>query len=305
MHEHHHTHGNREGKLLIILIFTLAILALEVAGGIVSRSLALLSDAGHMLTDALAIFLSYLAVHWSKRPATAQRSYGYHRTEVIVALLNGVTLLFVSLYIFYEAFHRFFEPVEIKTGVLLAVAVVGLAGNLAGMLLLRRESHENMNIRGTFLHLLGDALSSIGVIIGGIIITFTGWNAIDSLISVVIGGIVLRGAVALMIEAGEVLLESTPRDIDLTALREDVEKIPGVGGFHEIHIWTITSGRRALSAHLLTGNISIRESHSIICAVRQVLLEKYNISHATIEAECDVCAGNVCEFHGDIGKEHS
>lgn len=302
-HNHHHVHGHRENKLLLILLFTVIILALEVAGGLISRSLALLSDAGHMLTDALAVFLSYLAVHWSRKPATEKRSFGYHRTEVLVALANGITLLLVSVYIFYEAFHRFFNPVEIKTGVLLTVATVGLFGNLGGMLLLREDSHANLNIRGTFLHLMGDALSSLGVIIGGIIISVTHWNAIDSLISVIIGGIVLRGAVDLIIESSEVLLESTPRDIDLAALKEDVEKVPGVKGFHEVHIWTITSGRRALSAHIVTGNISTRESHAVICAARQVLLDKYNITHATIEAECDVCTGNVCEFTN--GEHHA
>lgn len=286
----------REKKLLLLVTFNLTLMAVEVAGGLLSRSLALLSDAGHMLTDALAILLSYLALRWSRKPATGQRTYGYHRIEILVALFNGLTLLGVSGYIFYEALNRFFHPEPIKTGILLAVALLGLAGNLAGMLLLSRESHGNLNIRGAFMHLLSDTLSSVGVILGGLIIMFTGWNIVDSLIGILIGGLVLRGAFDLIGASSEILLEATPRDINVEVVREAVEAVEGVKGLHEIHIWTITSGRRALSGHITTDNISIRESQQILCAVRQMLNERFNITHTTLETECDACAHNACEY---------
>lgn len=286
----------REHKLLLIFAFNLSLMSIEFVGGFLSRSLALISDAGHMLTDSLAIFLSYLAIHWSKKPATAQKSYGYHRSEILVALINGLALTGISVYIFYEAFRRFFYPEEIQTGILLVVASIGLLGNLFGLLLLRSESHENLNVRGAFLHILGDTLSSVGVLLGGVIILLTGWNVVDSLIGMLIGVIVLRSAVNLVLESGEVLLESTPRDIDPAALKEEVKKIPGVRDFHEIHIWTITSGRRALSGHVLVENISTREGQQILCNVRRLLSEKFNITHTTLETECDSCADYSCEF---------
>jgi cobalt-zinc-cadmium efflux system protein len=304
-HHHHHSRAEQGKKLLIIFFFSVGLMLIEIAGGFLSGSLALLSDAGHMLTDALAVLLSYLAIYWSRKPATATRTYGYHRTEIFASLINGITLLGVSGFIFYEAINRFVHPQLIRIDILLAVAIIGLAGNLAGMLLLRRESEDNLNIRGTFFHLLGDALSSVGVIVGGVVIAFTGWVVIDPVISILIGGIVLRSAVDLVLESGEVLLEATPRDIDIDALKKDVESIAGVRELHEIHIWTITSGLRALSGHLLIDNITTREGQKIVCAVRELLARNYNISHTTLEAECDSCTGGnasgTCIFSPDRG----
>ena len=285
----------REKKLLLILAFNVTLMVLEIVGGIVSNSLALLSDAGHMLTDSLAVFLSYLAIHWSRRPADHRKTFGYHRAEILVALANGVALVAIAGYIFYEAVLRFFNPQEIKTGILLAVAAIGLAGNLFGLFILKGESHENLNVRSAFFHILADTLSSVGVIIGGVIIWLTGWTLVDSLIGVLIGGIVLRGAMDLIMESGEILLEATPRDIDIAHLRQEVAQIPGVEDLHDIHIWTIGSGMRALSAHVLTDNISTRESQEIACRVRAVLGEQFNITHTTLEMECDTC-GDMCQF---------
>ncbi|HET6488389.1 MAG TPA: cation diffusion facilitator family transporter [Syntrophales bacterium] len=285
----------REKKLLLILAFTVTLTVLEIVGGFISNSLALLSDAGHMLTDSLAVFLSYLAIRWSRRPANHRKTFGYHRAEILVALANGVALVAIAGYIFYEAVQRFFNPQEIKTGILLVIAAIGLAGNLFGLFILKGESHENLNVRSAFFHILADTLSSVGVIVGGIIIWFTGWYLVDSLIGVLIGGIVLRGAVDLVMESGEILLESTPRDIDLAQLRLEVQEIPGVEDLHDIHIWTIGSGMRALSAHVLTDNISTRESQEIACRIRAVLGDQFNIAHTTLEMECETC-GDVCQF---------
>lgn len=285
----------REKKLLLILVFNVILMVLEVVGGIISRSLALLSDAGHVLTDSLAVFLSYLAIHWSRRPANHRKTFGYHRAEILVALANGVALFVIAGYIFYEAVLRFFQPQEIRTGILLVIAAVGFAGNLFGLFILRGESHENLNVRSAFFHILADTLSSVGVIIGGAVIWFTGWYVVDSLIGALIGGIVLRGAVGLILESGEILLEATPRDIAIAELRQEVEKIPGVKDLHDIHIWTIGSGMRALSAHVLTDDITTREGQKIACLVRAVLGEKYSITHTTLEMECETC-GDACRF---------
>jgi cobalt-zinc-cadmium efflux system protein len=286
----------RDQKLLLIFSFTLTLMVVEFAGGLVSRSLALISDAGHMLTDALAIFLSYLALRWSRKPPSDRRTFGYHRIEIIIALVNGLFLLAIAGYIFFEAVHRFFHPQEIRTGVLLIVAVIGFMGNLFGLLILRSESRENINIRGAFLHILADTLSSVGVIAGGVVIALTGWNIVDSLIGIMIGGIVLRGAVDLIMESGEVLMEATPRDVDMERLKRDVGEIPGVRDFHDIHVWTIGTGRRALSGHLLTDDISTQESQRMICAAREILAERYGITHTTLEVECESCLDRVCEY---------
>lgn len=286
---------DREKKLLLILAFNVCLMVLEAVGGVVSGSLALLSDAGHMLTDSLAVFLSYLAIHWSRRPANHRKTFGYHRAEILVALANGVALALIAGYIFYEAVLRFFHPREIQTDILLAIAAVGLAGNLFGLFILKGESHENLNVRSAFFHILADTLSSVGVIAGGVIIWFTGWYLVDALIGVLIGGIVLRGAVDLVMESGEILLEATPRDIELEGLRREVQKIDGVEDLHDIHIWTIGSGMRALSAHVLTADISTRESQEIACRIRAVLAGQFNIVHTTLEMECESC-GDTCRF---------
>ncbi len=293
----------REKKLLLILAFNVTLMILELVGGLISRSLALLSDAGHMLTDSLAIFLSYLAIHWGRLPATHRKTFGYHRAEILVALANGVALLAIAGYIFYEAVLRFFSPQEIRTGILLGVAAAGFTGNLFGLFILRGESHDNLNVRSAFFHILADTLSSVGVIAGGVIIWVTGWYWVDSLIGVLIGGIVLRGAVDLVLEAGEILLEATPRDIDMAALSGEIAKIPGVKGVHDIHIWTIGSGRRALSAHVLTDDITTRQGQEIACRIRAVLAGTFSITHTTLEMECDSCLSPSCEYvlrQGDL-----
>lgn len=295
-------HMDREKKLLLILVINLAIMAAEIIGGLMSRSLALLGDAGHMLTDSLSVFLSWFAFQWSKKPANESRSFGYHRVEIIAALVNGLALTLVAAYIFYEAIHRFFVPQPINTVLMTAIAVVGLAGNAFGLLLLHKDSHDNLNVRGAFLHILGDTISSVGVIAAGLTIFFTGWNFMDSLVSVIIAGIVLRSAISLIFESGEILLEAAPRGMDVSEVAAAVREIPGVESIHEIHIWTITSGKHAMSAHIRTANISVKESQQILCKVRDLLAKQYKISHSTLETECEECTNNVCLYQNDGGE---
>lgn len=284
----------REKKLTLILAFNILLMTLEVGGGIVSRSLALLSDAGHMLTDSFAVMLGLTALYLAKKPASAKNSFGYHRAEIIASLLNGLLLVLISGYIFYEAAQRFFNPVEVKTGILITVASIGLAGNILAMWLLHSDSRSSLNIKGVFFHILGDTLSSLGVIAGGIVIAFTGWNIVDPLIGLMIGGIVLRSAYDLIVESGEVLLEAAPRDIDPAQVKATLESIPGIREFHDVHIWSITSEMRALSGHILTDDITTSQSQLLLEKARELLHEKFNISHTTLEVECSSCTNNSC-----------
>ncbi len=287
---------NKTKKLLLILIFNFGLMLAELIGGVLSNSLALIADAGHMLTDSLAILLSYFAIIISQKPPNDKKTFGYYRAEIIVSLINGLSLLLISGYIFYEAVSRFLNPLKIKVDILLTIGIIGFIGNLIGVILLKNESKENLNIRGAFLHLLSDTMSSLGVIVGGIIVYYTKFYILDSMIGILIAGIVLRGAIGLILESGEILLESTPKDVSLDKLQSEVKKLTGVKDIHDIHVWTISLNKRALSAHILLNNISVRESQEIVFKVKDVLYKKFNISHTTLEVECIDCKDSICEY---------
>ncbi|MDP2931812.1 MAG: cation diffusion facilitator family transporter [Chloroflexota bacterium] len=299
MHDHHRE-ANRltlmgSQSLRINLILAATIMVVEVIGGFLSNSLALLSDAGHMLVDALALGLALFAITIARRPATASKTYGYHRVEIMAALVNGTALVVVSVAIFYEAYQRFSSPPDIKTPIMLGVAFIGLLANLAGMWLLSRVGHANLNIRAAFWHIAGDTLSSIGVIIGGLIIMFTGFTIVDPIIAVLIGIIILWGAVRVVEESLEILLESTPRHIDTTKVIGAITQIPGVREVHDVHIWTITSDMHALSAHLVIDDQMVSLSTEIVKKVTEELASHFNIGHTTLQLECETCpTGAVC-----------
>jgi cobalt-zinc-cadmium efflux system protein len=284
-------------RLKFTLALVLAVMVVEILGGIFSGSLALLSDAGHMLVDALALGLSMLAITAARRPATATKTFGYHRAEILAALANGAILVLVSAYIFYEAYHRFLEPPAVKTPLMLTIAIIGLFANLGGVLLLNRASHRSLNIRAAFWHVLGDTISSVGVVIAAIVILFTGKYIADPIASVVIGIIILWGAVRIVRESANVLLEGVPKDVETSQVVSFIEDIPGVNEVYDIHIWTITSNIYALSAHLVIDDQMISKSMDIVRTVRQELAQRYNISHTTLQLECQSCpTGNVCEI---------
>jgi len=284
-------------RLQITLAIVLTILVVEVLGGIFSGSLALLSDAGHMLVDALALGLSLLAIRAARRPATATKTFGYHRAEILAALANGAILVLVSAYIFYEAYHRFTEPAAVKTPLMLTIAIVGLFANLGGLLLLNRGSRRSLNVKAAFWHVLGDTISSVGVIIAGIVITLTGRYLADPIAAVAIGIIILWGAVRIVRESADVLLEAAPRDVETSEVVDFLQHIRGVNEVHDIHIWTITSDIYALSAHLVIDDQMVSRSMDIVKTVRQELAERYGISHTTLQLECESCpTGTVCEL---------
>ncbi len=289
MPNHEETHHLNKRGLTAAFIITFVIMIAEVIGGLVSNSLALLSDAGHMFTDTFALGLSLWAIKMAQKPATHHKTFGYHRLEILAALANGILLILISIWIFYEAYQRFFNPPEIKSGLMLVVAMTGLIGNIIGISILQRSSQDNLNVRGAFLHMLGDTLSSVGVIIGGVFIAFTGWKMIDPIVSILINGFIIHSAFQLIFESGEVLLEAVPRGLTLQEVVTEVTKVPGVRDLHDLHIWTITSGLHALSGHILIDDQKISTGTTILQEVKEVLEHKFGITHTTLQLESENC----------------
>ncbi len=279
--------GSRPLKIALAIV--VVIMVAEVIGGILSNSLALLGDAGHMLVDALALGLALFAMTIARRPATPSKTYGYHRVEIMAALANGTTLVLLALWIFYEAYQRFLDPPLVQTPLMLLVATIGLIANLIGMLLLRKASHGQLNIKAAFWHIVGDTISSVGVIIAAVIISVTGWYVVDPLIAVFIGVIILWGAVRIVRESTDILLEAVPRDIQVDKVIKIIKNIPGVEEVHDMHIWTITSGIHALSTHLIIEDQMVSRSAEIVETVNQDLAQHFDITHTTLQLECEKC----------------
>jgi cobalt-zinc-cadmium efflux system protein len=271
----------------------------ELAGGLISNSLALIGDAGHMFTDTLALGLSLFALNLAKRPASQTKTYGYYRAEILAALINGTILVLVSAYIFYEAYHRFVEPPEVRGGLMLIVAAIGLAANVVGISILRSASRGNLNVKGAFLHMWSDTLSSIGVIAAGAIIFVTGRTIADPIISIIIGLLILRGAGGLVLESINILLEAVPKHLDVGQINNAIQKIKGVRDVHDVHLWAITSGMYAMSCHLLIEDQMVSNCTQIVEEVNQTLSKEFGISHSTLQLECEECENSpVCHIGG-------
>lgn len=291
------TTATSQKALKRVLIIVSVIMVAEVIGGILSNSLALLGDAGHMLVDVLALGLSLFAISMAKKPATPEKTYGYHRVEIIAALINGVVLALISIYIFYEAYQRILEPPQVQAPLMIGVAVIGLIANLIAILLLKEARQGNLNVKAAFWHILGDTFSSVGVIIAGIIIAFAGWGIADPIIAILISGIILWGAVRLVKEAVDILLEAVPSHVQVNDVIGIIKNVSGVEDVHDIHIWTITSGIHALSAHLRIEDQIISSSTDIVEMVNRDLRQRFNITHTTLQLECENCpTGLICEI---------
>ena len=289
--EHTHEHGEESRErvnrrpLLIALLITATFLVVEVIGGLLTNSLALLADAGHMVTDVAALGLSLFAIWLASRPATAERSFGFYRAEVLAALVNSATLIAISIYIFWEAFQRLGEPPDVKSGPMLVVAVAGLVANAASAwVLMRGGGHEeNLNTRGAFLHVVGDMLGSVGAIVAALIMLATGWYLADPILSALIGMLILWNSWRLLRESVDVLLEATPPAIDPLTVRRAVVEVPGVSGIHDLHIWTVTSGFIAMSGHIeVTGE---RPWRDVLGEVNVLLRDRFGIAHVTLQPE--------------------
>ncbi|HET6373625.1 MAG TPA: cation diffusion facilitator family transporter [Candidatus Polarisedimenticolia bacterium] len=282
-------------SLILAIGLTAAIMFVELAGGVWANSLALLSDAGHMLTDVLALGMSLFAVTVACRPATTRKTYGYHRVEILTALTNGVVLAVIAVVIFYEAISRFARPEPVAGGLVLKIAAVGLAANLLGMWLLARAG-GGLNVRSARLHVTGDALSSAGVLAGGAIISVTSWYRVDSILSFCIGVVILAGAFRIVKETVDILLEATPQGMDPSDVCRAIEEIQGIKGVHDLHIWSITSGMTALSGHVTLDPRALAESDDLLNRVKEMLKRRYCIEHTTIQVES--------ESYSEVGEVH-
>lgn len=293
----HQVYSSNQRNLLIALLITAIVMIAEIIGGLLANSLALLSDAGHMLTDILALGLSLVAMRFAQKPPTPSKTFGFHRLEILAAFFNGMLLVFISFYIFYEAYHRLLHPQEIKGLFMLVVACIGLLANGIGLILLRKTAHTSLNVKSAFFHIVGDTISSGGVILGGLIILYTGWYLVDPLIGIFIGILILRGAYALIIESIDIFLEATPKDINVEEMLDELRKIKGVKDVHHLHLWTITSGINAMSAHVLIDDLLISSSAYILKEIKSLLHNKYRIEHSTIQFECKFCGDDLLHDH--------
>lgn len=286
-HDHNRTGGNKK-KLAIVFALTLIYLIAEVIGGFLTHSLALLADAGHMLTDVAGLGLALFAIKFTERPATPERTYGYYRVEILAALTNAVVLVGISLYILYEALQRFRHPPEVESKSMLLVAVIGLIVNIVSIFILREGSQESLNMKGAYFEVLSDMLTSVGVIVAGIIMLTTGWYYADPLISAGIGLFIFPRTWMLLREAVGILLEGTPSDISLGALREALGKVSGVSAIHDLHVWTLTSGVNAMSVHAVLAEGALHDD--VLAAVRECADHNFKIAHSTVQVERQGCA---------------
>jgi cobalt-zinc-cadmium efflux system protein len=283
---HTHRHGRAGGsrrRLQVVLVLTAVYRLAEVFGGWWTGSLALLADAGHMLADVAALVLALMAVWFSARPATPGKTFGYYRLEILAALINGVGLVLIALYIFYESYQRWFTAPPVRSVPMMLVAAGGLAINLICASLLHRDREQDLNVRGAWLHIMGDALGSAAAIVAGAVITFTGWNAADALFSALIGVLIVWSSWHLIRDATNVLLEGTPAHINLAAVEDAILTTEGVTNVHDLHIWTITSGHDALSAHVIHA-YSISPPN-LLKELRTKLHDRFGVDHLTIQME--------------------
>ena len=290
-HAHHHharhegdraAHGRRARALGLALAVTAGFTAVEAVAGLLTGSLALLADAGHMLSDNVALALALGAIWLASRPPTAGRSFGFRRAEIIAALVNGVGLVAIAIWIFVEAGQRLADPSEVEGGWVLAVAVLGLVVNIVAARLLHGGG-DSLNVRAAFLHVLGDLAASVGVIVGALIILTTGWRAVDPLVSILIGLLILLSSWSVLRESVDVLLEAAPRGVDVDEIGRRMASVAGVAEVHDLHVWTITSGFTSLSAHLLVDRD--QDCHARRRAVEELLRREYAIAHTTLQAD--------------------
>ena len=302
-HASGHRHGTASGAhrrpLALVLALTCAVFVLEVVGALVSGSLALLADAGHMATDALGIGLALGAVTLAQRPAVGRRTFGWQRIEVLAAGLNGVLLLGVGAYVVVEAVRRIGDPPDIHAGWMLSVAGIGLVANVVSLAVLHAGQRESLNTRGAYLEVLGDALGSVAVIVAGVLIATTGWTAADVVASLAIGALVLPRAWSLLREALDVLLETAPRGVDLAQVREHMVSVDGVLDVHDLHAWTITSGLPVLSAHVVVEDVVLADGHGgrVLDALCSCLGDHFDLEHCTFQLESPGHRGHEAAVH--------
>jgi cobalt-zinc-cadmium efflux system protein len=291
-----------EKRLLLTLTVTFIIFFAELIGGLISNSLALLSDAGHVITDAFALGLSLIAVRISRRPSDARATYGYQRVGLLAAVINGLSLLGISLFIFIESYHRVISPPEVQISVMLPIAVGGLLGNIL-MAFILGHGHHDLNIKSAWLHILGDLLSSVGVIISGIVIYLTGWVYADPVAGILIGIIILAGGIRVVREAAVIFLDLVPRGFDVEDIAKQISVLPGVVGIHDVHLWSLAHRKVSFSGHIWVHDQKLSDLQPLRNKI-ECLLRDMKISHILLQFECADCesSGLFCQIHTE--EEH-
>ena len=287
--EHEHFDASIAGKLKYAIILTTVTLIAEVAGGFWTNSLALLSDAAHVFLDLFALVLSLAAIRLAAYPATDTRTFGWHRAEVFASFINGATVFLMAIGIFYEAIQRLYEPQAVKSLEMLVIATIGLVMNLISASALHGHSHDDLNVRSAFLHVIGDAAASVGVIAGGAVIYFTNWNILDPIISIAIGLVIFWGAWRVIREAAHIFLEGVPRGLSVPAVVADIIMVDGVADVHHLNVWAICSHILALSAHVDVQPEFKGRQAEVLRDIEEMLMERYHITHTTLQVECTMC----------------
>ncbi|WP_239253446.1 cation diffusion facilitator family transporter [Listeria ilorinensis] len=283
-HSHSHTHNAKKKSLFISFLLIASFMIAEIIGGILTNSLALLSDAGHMFSDAVALGLSLLAFKFGEKAANDDKTYGYKRFEILAAFLNGLALIIISLYIFYEAYHRFFAPPAVVGSGMMTISVLGLIINiLVAWILMRGDTSGNLNMRSAFLHVIGDLLGSVGAIIAALLIIFFDWNIADPIASVIVSALILVSGFRVLRESIHVLMEGKPASLDIGAIRGYFLSLSGVESVHDLHVWSITSDFQALTAHIQVKENVDRDA--LLEEIEHFLAEHYHLDHVTIQME--------------------
>ena len=289
---HNHTHrGEERSKLVLACALTGTMFIVEGIAGFLTNSLALLSDAGHMLTHMIALLISLGAIMFASRPPTARKTYGFYRLEILAALFNGATLFLITLWIFFHAYKRIINPEPIASGHMFIVAIVGLLVNLACAYILK-TSHGSLNIKSAFMHMMADTFSSLVVVFGAIIMHYTQWYILDPALSILICIVILVWSYQLITESVDILLEATPKDVDLENVVKSISELDEIEGVHDVHIWTITSGMYAMSAHIYIKDLMVSETQQIMSKINTLVNEKFSIGHTVIQFESNVCSDN-------------
>lgn len=297
-HSRNHTHRGEERSMLILACsLTGAMFIVEGIAGFLTNSLALLSDAGHMLTHLIALLISLGAILFAAKPPTARKTYGFYRLEILAALFNGATLFLITLWIFFHAYKRIINPEPIASWHMLIVAVIGLIVNLACAYILK-TSHGSLNIKSAFIHMMADTFSSLVVVFGAIIMHYTQWYMLDPALSILICIVILVWSYQLITESVDILLEATPKDVNLENVVKSISELNEIEGVHDVHIWTITSGMYAMSAHVHIKDLMVSETHRIMANINTLVNEKFSIGHTVIQFESDVC-GDDLHLKGD------
>lgn len=302
-HTHPHGHGSQTRfRLALSLFLTLGFVVFEALAGWYAHSLALLTDAAHNLTDVAALALTWYAHRLAEQPAHAGKTFGYHRVGILAALVNSTTLALISAYIFYEAYQRFLDPPPVAADILMEVGGAAFVVNLLTAWLVSHGAEHDLNLRSAFLHLLGDVFSTLGAILAGVGIWFTGMNWLDPLASALIGVLILWNAWLVLRETIDILLEATPADIEMSTMVRDLMQIEGVRGVHDLHVWSLSRSLRALSAHIVVDDMAISEAARIQHRIGEAIGHRYSINHWTLQLECGHCQSEA--LYCDLGGRH-